>query len=165
MVLNTGAPSRPLPVSFYIFFRLARHDQVRISLAGIMITPPIRCRNPFALWLGSWLFKDSPTCTTPNPSTGSSRWHGSVRRWYERSWLITDSGSPAANTVVVPTVCNKNQCHIKPHPFLLLSPHRHRVCHFPLYSFFVLFFSCEKFLQYTSLQSIRKTAIHQGCPR
>ena len=32
------------------------------------MTPPASVRNPLALWLGSWLFKLKPTCTTPNPS-------------------------------------------------------------------------------------------------
>ncbi|EDM63322.1 hypothetical protein DORLON_01333 [Dorea longicatena DSM 13814] len=49
------------------------------------------------------------------------------------------------------------QCHIKTHPLFLFSPHRHRGCHFfSCILFCSIFFSCEKFLQYTSLQSIKK---------
>ena len=75
----------------------------RISLANVIITPPASVRNPFALWLGSWLFKDRPTCTTPNPSKIKP-----IARIREKikvdRLLITDSGSPAANAVVAPTV-------------------------------------------------------------
>ena len=75
----------------------------RISLANVIITPPASVRNPFALWLGSWLFKDRPTCTTPNPSKIKP-----IARIREKikvdRLLITDNGSPAANAVVAPTV-------------------------------------------------------------
>ena len=155
MVLNTGAPSGTPAVSFYLFSEAYAMIRSRISLANVMITPPASVRNPFALWLGSWLFKDSPTCTTPNPS-----------RIKPMARISNGQRISGCKHRGCPYGCNKNQCHIKPHPFLLLSPHRHRGCHFfRCILFRSIFFSCEKFLQYTSLQSIRKTAIHQGCPR
>ena len=72
-------------------------------MANVIITPPASVRNPFALWLGSWLFKDRPTCTTPNPSKIKP-----IARIREKikvdRLLITDNGSPAANAVVAPTI-------------------------------------------------------------
>lgn len=42
--------------------------RVSISLVKVMIMPPARVRNPLDRWLGSWLWRESPTWTIPQPS-------------------------------------------------------------------------------------------------
>ena len=67
----------------------------KISFAKVMMIPPASVRNPFALWLGSWLFKDRPTCTIPNPSR--IRPMARIREKINVDRLLTTvSGSPAA---------------------------------------------------------------------
>ena len=61
------------------------------------MTPPASVRNPLALWLGSWLFKLNPTCTTPNPS--KIRPMARIREKIKVDRLLmTARGSPAAST-------------------------------------------------------------------
>ena len=67
------------------------------------MTPPASVRNPLALWLGSWLFKLKPTCTTPNPSQIKPMARIREKIKVDRL-LMTDRGSPAASTGIPPTV-------------------------------------------------------------
>ena len=120
MVLHTGAPFGTPAVSFYLFSEAYAMIRSRISSANVMITPPASVRNPFALWLGSWLFKDSPTCTTPNPSKIKP-----IARIREKikvdRLLITDNGSPAANAVVAPTVTVSTSLFLISLPYYIYS--------------------------------------------
>lgn len=70
----------------------------RISFVKVMIMPPARVRNPFTLCDGSWLLRDRPTCTMPNPSRimpiALIRLNIKVDRL-----LTTEIGSPVANAI------------------------------------------------------------------
>ena len=72
----------------------------KISFAKVMMTPPAKVKNPFALWLGSCDFKDKPICTTPNPNKIKP-----IARIKEKiksdKLFTTANGSPAARTGVV----------------------------------------------------------------
>ena len=68
-----------------------------------MTTPPARVRNPFALWDGSWDFRERPICTIPKPSMIIPTALASPKMKSERL-LTTVMGSLAANAVVVKQV-------------------------------------------------------------
>jgi len=78
----------------------------RISFANVMITPPARVRNPLALWLGSWLFKDNPICTIPKPSRISPIALIKLKIKVDKL-LMTVNGSSAANAMPAPTVSSR----------------------------------------------------------
>ena len=73
---------------------------VRISLANVITTPPAKVRKPLARWLGSWLFRERPICTTPKPSRiiPMARIRPKMK---SLRLLITVNGSLAAKAVVV----------------------------------------------------------------
>ncbi len=59
----------PLPYRSVRFFHTHTTPiNARISRAKVITSPPASVRKPWLLWLGSWLWKDKPTCTTPQPS-------------------------------------------------------------------------------------------------
>ena len=55
----------PLPSCTCVY---ATPISARISRAKVITSPPASVKKPWLLWLGSWLWKDKPTCTTPQPS-------------------------------------------------------------------------------------------------
>ena len=75
----------------------------RISFVKVIIIPPANVRNPFALWDGSWDFRDKPTCTIPKPSRIKPMALIKLKIKLDRLFT-TVSGSSAARQVPTNTV-------------------------------------------------------------
>lgn len=71
-----------------------------ISFAKVITIPPASVRKPLALWEGSWDWKESPTCTIPQPSMIIP-----IARIIPKikvdKLLMTVSGSPSAKAIIL----------------------------------------------------------------
>ena len=74
-------------------------------MAKVTTRPPAKVRNPCERWEGSWLWKERPTCTTPQPKRIRPMARIREKMNVERLFT-TPSGSLAAKAVV-----EKQQAH------------------------------------------------------
>ena len=82
-------------LSTFIFSLIRAIGLILLGFGIVQVGLSLKSHDPFALWLGSWLFRDRPTCTIPNPSR--IRPMARIREKINVDRLLTTvSGSPAA---------------------------------------------------------------------
>ena len=75
-------------------------DKVEDFLGKGDYQPPAKVRNPCERWEGSWLWKDRPTCTTPQPSKIIPMARIREKMNVERLFTTPRGSLPAAKAVV-----------------------------------------------------------------